>query len=135
MQNVKFYLKNPNSNLDNQTLIYLFWSFDGKRLKYSTGETIKPSQWNSNPKVQRVKKTVTGSSDINCYLNDLDAQVKSFYRKGVTTKDNVTSIYLRQKLDDFKNGKNKKQNVFEFIDTYIKSVKAILTNGNSVTFR
>lgn len=127
MQNVKFYLKNPNSNLDNQTLIYLFWSFDGKRLKYSTGETIKPSQWNSNPKVQRVKKTVTGSSDINCYLNDLDAQVKSFYRKGVTNKDNVTSIYLRQKLDDFKNGKNKKQNLFEFIDTYIKSVKALRT--------
>ena len=127
MQNVKVYLKNPNSNLDNQTLIYLFWSFDGKRLKYSTGETIKPSQWNSNPKVQRVKKTVTGSSDINCYLNDLDAQVKSFYRKGVTNKDNVTSIYLRQKLDDFKNGKNKKQNLFEFIDTYIKSVKALRT--------
>jgi len=125
MQNVKFYLKNPNSNLDNQTLIYLFWSFDGERLKYSTGETIKPSQWNSNPKVQRVKKTVTGSTDINCYLNNLDAQVKSFYRKGVTNKDNVTSNYLRQKLDDFKNGKNIKQNLFEFIDTYIKSVKAL----------
>jgi integrase len=131
MQSVKFYLKDPNSEndpkCDNPTLIYLFWSFDGKRLKYSTGETIKPSEWNSNPKVQRVKKSVTGSIDINGYLNDLDAKVKAFYRIGVTNKDTVTPDYLREKLDDLKNGKNSKQSLFEFIDTYIKSIKALRT--------
>ena len=76
---------------------------------------------------QKVKKSVTGSADINGYLNDLDAQVKSFYRIGVTNKDTVTPDYLRQKLDDFKNGKNPKQSLFEFIDSYIKSVKALRT--------
>lgn len=131
MQNVKYYLKKPNlktnNDKDRPTLIFLFWSFDGQRIKYSTGERIKPSEWNSNPTVQRVKKTVTGSKDINGYLDDLDAQIKSYYRKGVTNKENVTPDYLRQKLDAFKNGEGEKETLFNFIENYIKSVIVLRT--------
>lgn len=45
MTSYNFYLKEPNSQ--NATLINLMFSYDGKRLKFSTGEKINPKAWNS----------------------------------------------------------------------------------------
>lgn len=52
MPNAKFVLKEATSK--NPKLVYLMFAYDYKRLKYSTGETIKPKFWNEEN--QRAKE-------------------------------------------------------------------------------
>ncbi|MBK9221022.1 MAG: site-specific integrase [Saprospiraceae bacterium] len=93
--NVNFYLKYPNSKV--ATLIYLFFSYDNKRFKYSTAETIVPKYWNDE--AQRAKKSLTGSSEINRYLDRIDASIRKIYRDGKEFGKIISSEYLKENLD------------------------------------
>lgn len=127
MKKVKFYLKDPKSK--NPSLIYLFWSFNGQRLKYSTGEFIKPSDWNPNPITQRVKKPVTGSNEINAYLDKLSEDVLRIYRTGSLNNDTISTDYIRAKLDELHKGKSQKFTLFTFIASFIETIKSQRTTG------
>src|SRR5690242_2595126 len=110
MAKVNFYLKNKQSK--SATLIYLYFSYGGVRLKYSSREKIKPSEWNFNR--MRVKKSVGGSSDINNWLDKLESSIKEIYRKSCTNNDPVSKELLREKLDALYNPQNKKPTLFSF---------------------
>jgi hypothetical protein len=56
----------------------MFFSYNGKRLKYSTSENIAPKYWNSES--QKVRKSFTGGSDINGHLKALEEKVLSIYK-------------------------------------------------------
>ena len=118
MAKVNFYLKDPASSGD--TLIFLFFAFEGSRLKYSTGETIKPSHWNAN--TMRVKKSVGGSTDINDWLDKIHSSVKEIYRTMNTNGELISSTILRDKLDSIRHGKKERLTLFAFIETFIDSV-------------
>ncbi|MBK8584508.1 MAG: site-specific integrase [Bacteroidetes bacterium] len=118
MAKVNFYLKDPASSGD--TLIFLFFAFEGSRLKYSTGETIKPSHWNAN--TMRVKKSVGGSTDINDWLDKIQSSVKEIYRTMNTNGELISSTILRDKLDSIRHGKKERLTLFAFIETFIDSV-------------
>jgi hypothetical protein len=45
MPQATFVLKEPTSK--EETLIYLLFRFNGVKLKYSTGQKIKPAKWNA----------------------------------------------------------------------------------------
>lgn len=77
MANVKFNLKDPNTQ--DETLIYLFYRYDGKRLKYSTQEKINPNFWVI--KDQRVKEDHPRSFELNTHLDNLENFTKNIYRK------------------------------------------------------
>ncbi len=118
MAKVNFYLKDPAAS--DETLIYLFFAFDGSRLKYSTGETIKPSHWNAN--TMRVKKSVGGSTDINDWLDKIQSSVKEIYRTMNTNGELISTTILRDKLDSIRHGKKERLTLYAFIESYIDSV-------------
>lgn len=132
MANVNFYLKTPNEK--GNSLIYLFFSFDGKRLKYSTGEVIKSNFW--NPDNQRVKKSYTGSMELNEYLDKIENDIKKIYRTLKTDNLNITSELLKEKLESESNkSQNSNKTFFQFAEEYIDSIVSLRKKGSIVAYR
>jgi hypothetical protein len=80
MPQATFVLKNPSTekeNAKNPTLIYLFYTFNKSRLKYSTGQKVPPKYW--NPEKQRVKvvKEFRQAESINLLLDKLEGDVSN----------------------------------------------------------
>lgn len=124
MAEAKFILKEPNGN--SNTLIYLFYNFDYKRLKYSTGEKINPKYW--NPKKQRAKETKEFKEypELNTRLDNIEAAVKSGYRKLKNDKQPLTSLNLRIELEialEITKPTNK-IDFISFIENYIEEMKS-----------
>jgi len=67
MGEVNFYLKTPELSTG-KSLIVLYKSYHGKRLVYSTGESVLPANWNA--KKQRLKNNSATTKDGHQYLND-----------------------------------------------------------------
>jgi integrase len=132
MATANFYLKNPNEK--DKTLIYLFFSYDGKRLKLSTGETISPTYWNSEN--QRVRKNYTGSTEINFCLEKLDEDVKKIYRNLVASGSVRTNEIIKEKLlaDEY-NKKKEVVTLFSFVDDYIKSIASLRKSSSIVVYK
>ena len=125
MATTNFYLKSP-ANKEN-TLIYLFFSFNGQRLKFSTGESINPKNWNFER--QRVKKSVAGGNSINDLLNTIEAEINEIYRNGIMNKSNLTSSNIKGQLLKNLNMEVKEtpKTLFfyynEFMETYFEEKK------------
>lgn len=94
MAKVNFFLKEPNSK--QPTLIYLRFIFNGQVLKFSTGEKIRPKQWNSDN--QRAAKNYTGFSPLNDLLNSMSETVLASYRNRLSVKKEVTPEFLKNEL-------------------------------------
>lgn len=128
MPSVNFYLKNPNAKTPQ--LIYLFFSFNGKRLKYSTRESIKPSQWDINN--QKAKS----NQNLNDYLKYLSNFIESEERKLRTLGEKVTPNILRDLLDlELKLKKTIKHDLFSYISEYIKQMELIKKGGTIKGYR
>ena len=114
MAKANFYLKETQSDIvlkdQKETLIVLYFRYDGFRLQYSTGETIHPKFWNSE--AQRVKKSFSGSLEINHLLDRIDGEVKKIYREAITNDQKITNEYLITKLNGAINPVNKKEKSF-----------------------
>jgi integrase len=97
MAEATFVLKEPNGK--EPTLIYLFYCFNKQRLKYSTGEKIKPKYWNTEK--QRARETYTFSShaSINNTLDNLAKTVKEAHRDLINSKKPPTTFKLKDALD------------------------------------
>lgn len=97
MATARFVLKEPKG--DKETLIYLLFSFKGKRLKYSTGEKILPKFWNK--KNQRVKETskFTQYPEFNTRLKNIDNAINNIYRKMLNDGIAPTPKSLRTELN------------------------------------
>ena len=93
MPNATFVLKQPKAKTD--TLIYLFFRFNGKTLKYSTGQQIHPKFWNAEK--QRVKETrqYTGYPELNTLLNNLEATANDSFRNLINDKITPTPDAIR----------------------------------------
>jgi len=73
MSKVSFYLRDPNASFS--TNIQLVCHFNGKRIKMSTGMSIKPSMWISNAMRARIHKTFKEAKDINEKLDKFEGAV------------------------------------------------------------
>ena len=107
MADVNFYLKDPKSK--EKTLIYLFFSFDGNRMKYSTGEFIKPSSWNSEK--QRARFSTVGATDINNRLIKLDEDINKI----------IDTYYKRDKDDKWKLDEKYHDRLDKTLSNYFKT--------------
>lgn len=125
MKKVNFNLRNPQS--EKPTSILMRWSFDGQRLKYNTGEMVKPSDWNE--KSQQVKRTVSGSLEINGLLDKCSDDLKRIYRTAKLNNEPVDAEYLTIKLDEIYKGRSTATDLFAFIDGFIDSVKSLRTKS------
>lgn len=97
--NVRFNLKDAK-NLNKETLIYLVFRFNQNKLKYSTGQKIKPKFWNSTQQRAKNKSQFPQAPELNSFLDNLANTTLNTYRKYIN--DGV----LPQKID-FSNELNK----------------------------
>jgi site-specific recombinase XerD len=126
MAKVNFYLKDPQTDLSpkNQklTLINMFFSYDGNRFKYSTGETIHPKYWNAED--QKVKKTYKGSTEINNLLESKEEAIKKIYREAQLTNKKISPEFLKNNLDKATATQiSDKNGFFDYYEEFIKSQK------------
>lgn len=134
MAKPKFYLKNPKAK--DETLIYLFYSRDGQRIKLSTGETIHPKNWNNEE--QEARKNFQGHTDLNNLLNKYKEGIKSIYQKAISegippTQDYVRAQFVKLLFKD-KAGDSKK-GIFDYIEEYIEDNATNLKPNSLKKFR
>jgi len=126
MAKVNFYLKNPTSK--DETLIYLFFSYNGNRLKYSTGQSISPKYWNIQN--QRAKKSLAGSLELNNLLDKTGEVVTNIYRNAITQNKPITNEHFKQNLDKQINpASNRKKDFFEYYDEFVELQKSTKTKA------
>lgn len=125
----KFFLKEPKSK--DETLIYLFFSYNNKRLKYSTGEKIKPVFW--NPEKQKARETTKFEEypEFNARLKKIKSDAYDIYREFLNDEIVPTNELIKKELDKRSKllGRESKYNIFSFIDKFIEESKSIKAPG------
>jgi len=125
MANVNFYLKDKKAKTE--TLVYLFFSYNNERLKYSTGEKIHPKNWNFDN--QRVKKSFSGSLEINNLFDRIGEAVQKIHRIAITENHNLNNEYLKEKLNKQINpAGNSPKRFFDFLSEFIEVNKVSKTH-------
>lgn len=134
MATANFYLKDPSAK--EETLIYLFFSYNGRRLKFSTGEKIYPKYWNSDPDTQRAKKSMTGSPELNGYLDKVEEEAKKIYRN---TKSNGATLTVQELREKLINGLDRKtlsqKNFFDYLNEFTELGKGIKKHNTLKKYR
>lgn len=128
MANTNFYLKTPadkkSESFNKETIIYLFISYNGKRLKMSIGESIKPSDWNSIS--QRAKRTMKGAANFNNHLDEIEAEAKRILREAITKKVLNVGQYVTDGIREYLGkGETTKDRTFSEIITEYLSTKGL----------
>lgn len=107
MANVKFYLdKRKDSNgelIESDVPIFLFYSFNGQRLKYFTGERVDSKYYIENywkTKKEPIKKTAPGSENLNRNLNSLRLSVETIHSDTKALGISPTVDFFRNKLNE-----------------------------------
>lgn len=124
-----FFLREPKST--NETLIQLIYRLpDGKKFKYSTGESIHPDNWDKA--TQRAKSGIKKNPEqleknksINIQLERYSLKLTQALSAMKTQGQPFTNEGIRAELDkEFKKATtNGKTDLFGFIDHYIKTVR------------
>ncbi len=124
MAEVNFFLKEPKS--EDETLVYLFFSYQGKRLKYSTSEKIHPDFWLKKKQRASDKMPLNQAPEFNSRLDNIEGAIKNVFRR----LQNDGIVPNNQKLKDelekeIKQEQNNKPTLFSFIESFIKESKAL----------
>jgi len=105
MPQATFVLKNPsleNGNGKNPTLIYLFFTFNKSRLKYSTGQKVPPKYWNTEKQRVKLIREFRQAESINHLLDKLVGDVSNCHRdlliEGVTPTPELLRVRLNEAL-------------------------------------
>ncbi len=93
----KFFLKEPKSK--DETLIYLFFSYNNKRLKYSAGEKIKPTFWNKEKRLARETTKFPEHPEFNARLKKIKSDVLGIHRELLNDETVPTNELLKRELD------------------------------------
>ncbi|MCJ7447160.1 MAG: site-specific integrase [Bacteroidales bacterium] len=129
MSKVNFFLKEPK--LKDETLVYLFFSYNNQRLKYSTGEKIKPDYWSSESQRAKETKKFPEYPELNARLSFIQTQVNNAYRKILNDGEIPSNKLIKEELDKtVRFGEAKKEyDLFSFISKYIEECKPIKSSG------
>jgi integrase len=136
---VNFYLEKRKSkaNIDKNTIsfpdapIFMFFSFDNRRLQYYTGYRIDSWKWDEI--TQRVKKNNfnqdgVSASDINDHLDKIKGTVQEIYKEYKILEKNLSIQAIRNELKlRLKEDKRKRKTFFQCYAEYLEEVKRIRT--------
>jgi integrase len=134
MAKANFFLKEPNSQ--NETLVYLFFSFSNTRLKYSTGEKIKPQFWNAELQRARETKKFPEYPEFNTRLNKISSKVMDVYRKLKNNDLEITLDTLKTELNKElrKQENNPNKEFVAFVSAYIEESKGLKSEMTLKTY-
>lgn len=125
MPKAKFILKEPTSKTE--TLIYLFYNYQYKRFKYSTGEKISPKYWNNRSQRAKETKQFREYPEFNSRLDLIQNGINNAFRKllndGVQPNNENLKKALENELSDNIIHSNN-DTLFEFIKNYIEESKS-----------
>jgi len=130
---VKFYLDRRNDKegklIEQDIMILMYFSFEGKRLQFYTGQRIDIAKWDNEK--GRVKKNNINSkgytsSDINGTLSDVEVKVKDIYNEAKALKLDPSVNYMREQLkerlikDQKKTPPTEKESFIKLFENYIQ---------------
>lgn len=119
MANVNLYLRDKNSQ--EKSPINLLFSFDGKRLKRSTGYQVSPKLWDE--KKQLVRSSFPNSFSINEGLKRLKGEYERAYFDLRAAGKSITNEALTKRVDEALGVKRDGDiNLLTFFAEYIHSV-------------
>lgn len=98
MPQATFVLKEPTAK--EETLIYLLFRFNGVKLKYSTGQKIKPNRWNFEKQRAKELRTSKDHETLNLLLDDLASDVGNIHRTILLEGGTPTPELLRVRLNE-----------------------------------
>tara|TARA_R110000796_G_scaffold37722_4_gene95343 strand:- start:246948 stop:248183 length:1236 start_codon:yes stop_codon:yes gene_type:complete len=135
MAKAKFVLKEPTSK--NETLIYMFYNYQYKRFKYSTGEKINPKFWNATNQRARETKQFVDYPEFNTRLDKLENGINNAFRRllndGVQPNNTILKNALEAELSD-NILKPTKKSLFDFISEYIEESKLNKKSGTITVY-
>ena len=114
MANSKFYLKDKKS--ENETLILMFFNYNNKVFKYSTKNSINPTNWNKL--TCRVKPQASHSLEINRQLQNVEDAIMDIYHNLQVNDRMIDNKILRKQLDIGLN-RQEKEDFFSYMMLYI----------------
>jgi len=98
MPNVTFVLKEPSSK--EPTLVYLLFTYNGQRLKYSTSQKIYAKFWNEEKQCAKETKKFPQYAEFNTLLKNLDNCINNTYRNLINDKIVPTPDKLKAPLNE-----------------------------------
>jgi integrase len=120
MPSTTFVLKETKSS--DPTLVYLLFRFNGVKLKYSTGQKIKPKFWNSEKQRSKETRQFSGYAEFNTLLDNLESCVNNGYRTLLNDKLKPTPELLRIPLDKFlEKDKSKGKGLIDFAEYLVEN--------------
>ncbi len=137
-QKIRFLLRSPNC--ESKTAIYMLYSFRYKDekgrykpLKYYTGNSIDPNNWDA----ESMKAKGKYASSINANLKEIEFEADKIYNKYYD--DNLTPNIFKQKLDVSLNRVDQPkinktdpmQNIINYLNKYIGDIES----GRRRTFK
>jgi len=136
MGKAKFVLKEPKAK--EETLVYLFYNYQYKRFKYSTGEKINPKYW--NPKSQRAKesKQFEQYPEFNSRLDNFERGVASAFRKLLNDGVQPNNALLKKEFEAILSGnllQPNKLSFFDFIERFIEESKLTKRQGTVKVYK
>ena len=135
MAKASFFLKEPTSKTD--TLVFLYFNFGNRRMKYSTGEKINPKFWNYENQRAKETRLFKEYPEFNARLNDCAEKARSAYRKILNDGESVTLSNLRKELDSTykKQEKAQKLDLLGFIEKFIKETTGIRSDNTTKAYQ
>ncbi|MCX6262791.1 MAG: site-specific integrase [Bacteroidia bacterium] len=128
MAEVNFFLKKPK--IKSETLVYLFLSYNNKRIKYSTGEKINPVYWNFENQRAKETRKFPEYPEFNARLKSLESKANTAYRKILNDGSEPTNELIKKELDKtIRFAESQKADLFTFIEKYIEESKTLKAKG------
>lgn len=119
MPKVRYNIVKSNAKGQKEYHIRLVFRYDGKRLVYYPGHTIKPGDWNA--KEQRCRKTSALHGQINARLDILAKEAERIYLEHSTNAVPLTTDRFRAILDAFWKGRTNQRSepveLLEFLES------------------
>ena len=93
MNSVKFYLgKRTGDTSKTKTPVVLAFNYSATRLYTQVGVRVKAEEWDI--KRQRIKSKVSGSLEMNMFLDRLEKEVREIYLKGLAEGATINNNYI-----------------------------------------
>jgi integrase len=143
---VNFYLekrkdKSSGNLIAENVPIFLYFSFEGKRMQFYTGYRIDENKWNlSDQRVKRnnISKDGYTSTEINDHLDEIRTTVTDIYKESKALKIAPSVQYIRDELKvRMGEGDKRPSSFFEVFDYFIESESQsnTWTEGTKKKFR
>ncbi len=132
MPSVKFYIekrKTSDGTTRTENLpILLYFSYEGRRFQYNTGEKCHLKQWDKE--TQRLYRNVLHGNQVNAYLDYLSKEILKIYREAKASGIRPGYDFLRSSI------KNRgKSSGYGFFEAYMEFIDENFDRWTISTFR